>query len=208
MFVPFAKKTKTDEEKRAIVEKSIATRKRNKEAREKANKNILEKQNIIYNLETKIKTLESKLALLEAVGAIGLVSSGLPAQRLLMEIEIVKAATPWEEVCGIYFLVEGNEIVYIGQSVNVYNRVTVHKEKKFSRCAYVECSHDNLDLMESLYIHFFRPKLNGVQGNGLMCAPIPASELMDVLNRGNNERPKNQERMKMKYGNWKGKGAV
>jgi len=63
---------------------------------------------------------------------------------------------------GIYFLIEGNEIVYIGQTKNFYSRIFSHHvytEKYKVSFLYVPNDLD-LDIIESFYIQKYEPKLN------------------------------------------------
>lgn len=123
----------------------------------------------------------------------------VPAQ-LCDHRELLRAAVPLNvSACGVYFLCrdhkgEAAEIVYVGQSVNVYSRVSAHSRegtKTFDSWSYVECHPEQLDLMESLYIHWLRPQFNGrtkatrgrMAGTAEeMSAPIPRKALEHLLN--------------------------
>lgn len=71
---------------------------------------------------------------------------------------------------GIYFLCDGMEVVYVGQSVAVFNRVSSHMYltegkydyKKFdhARVYYVPCPKDELTETERYWIRTLRPKYN------------------------------------------------
>lgn len=74
--------------------------------------------------------------------------------------QIVKLAKPLTDVSGIYFLVDGSEIVYVGQSLNVYARIAAHKDKKFEKVFVIKCDAENLLKIESQYIKLFTPKYN------------------------------------------------
>lgn len=107
--------------------------------------------------------------------------------------DIVSCAAPLEGGCGIYFLQRatpsGAEIVYVGQSVNVHARVATHaaeERKRFDAWSWVECHQSQLDLMESLYIHWLRPVEQGrVFARGIptyeMAAPIARAHLQHLL---------------------------
>lgn len=65
--------------------------------------------------------------------------------------------------CGIYFLIQNNEIVYVGKSNSVYFRISQHLKhgtKKFDSFAYIECSEEQLDVLEARYYLKFRPAYN------------------------------------------------
>lgn len=107
--------------------------------------------------------------------------------------DIARSAAPFEGGCGIYFLQrstpDGQQIVYVGQSVNVYARVATHalEEKKiFDSWSWVECHRTQLDLLESLYIHWIRPSEQGRQfvigkPTEEMAAPIARQHLQHLL---------------------------
>lgn len=89
----------------------------------------------------------------------------LSMATLLNEDEIVAVAEGVELKCGVYFLVKDWHVVYVGQSVNVLSRVAQHLgHKDFDKFAYLPCKPEELDLIESLYIHTLRPEQNGRRG--------------------------------------------
>lgn len=64
---------------------------------------------------------------------------------------------------GIYFLIDQEEIVYIGQSRNVMARLAVHDAdttKDFNEASWLSCSPEMLNELEARFIFTFRPKLN------------------------------------------------
>jgi len=68
--------------------------------------------------------------------------------------------------CGVYFLKKKSEVVYVGQSINIAQRISDHqreKEKDFDSFDYVECSVDNLNSNETFFIHYYNPKYNKVK---------------------------------------------
>lgn len=80
---------------------------------------------------------------------------------------------------GVYFLCEGSDIVYVGQSVAPYSRVKAHKVggKKFDRVYLLHCLKSEMDIIESEYIHMLRPKLNGEMCTGEKVAPIREADM-------------------------------
>jgi len=65
--------------------------------------------------------------------------------------------------CGVYFLLADDEIVYVGQSVDVKKRLKQHadySEKTFNRFFFVQCDRLELNKLEAYYILKFRPKYN------------------------------------------------
>ena len=61
---------------------------------------------------------------------------------------------------GIYFLKQGEKVVYVGQSVNIENRVKQHTDKEFDSYHYIECSNDLLDSTELAFITLYQPIYN------------------------------------------------
>jgi len=91
------------------------------------------------------------------------------------ENEILENRLPVQDVIrsGVYFLIKNERIVYVGQSVNVYSRIAEHyKNKFFSDVFSVPCPRSNLDVLESMYIHTFKPDLNGRSVQGKIIAPM------------------------------------
>lgn len=82
---------------------------------------------------------------------------GLPGKA-----EIVAAASPVpRSLSGVYFLIEDEEIVYVGQSANVIARLHAHMlTKKFNKIAILACEEKERTMIEAKYIHQFQPKLN------------------------------------------------
>ena len=91
--------------------------------------------------------------------------------------ELLKRAKPVESFCGLYFLIQKNEIVYIGQSLNVIARVHAHsgnKRKPFDSFAWLSCNKNELNEMETAYISFFEPIYNGrIPQTRELSTPIP-----------------------------------
>lgn len=85
------------------------------------------------------------------------------------------------QTCGVYFLMNGPDVVYVGQSVNVVRRLGDHLENKdFDSVRVIPCKPSDLDNLEGFFIRFLRPRLNGGgAGGGLPSAP--RSELWDSM---------------------------
>ena len=83
------------------------------------------------------------------------------ADASLSKAEILSYSMPRPKICGVYFLILRSEIVYVGQSINVYNRIDRHAvDKEFDRITILEASPIELDEMELFYIKKFKPRLN------------------------------------------------
>jgi hypothetical protein len=75
-------------------------------------------------------------------------------------------------VAVVYFLVSGEEIVYVGQSVGLPGRIDQHrKEKDFDRVFYLTVPRDDLNAVEAAFIVHLKPRLNGRMGSGMGRAP-------------------------------------
>ncbi len=123
-----------------------------------------------------VSTIKHELALSE-------ISKKLTSKTLVSESDIVQACNPLPMVAGIYFLVDNGNVVYVGQSVNIFSRVSQHynDKKQFTSFAYIVCEKNILDKMESLYIHLLKPKLNGLLNNGIVCAPLSLDFLLSGI---------------------------
>lgn len=65
------------------------------------------------------------------------------------------------KMSGIYFLVAGEEVVYVGQSVNVAGRVGSHtKDKDFDAAFAFDCPKGEMDDQERMWIDTLQPKYN------------------------------------------------
>lgn len=101
---------------------------------------------------------------------------GSDPEALLEWQEITAKAVPRKSaVCGIYFLLQGNCIVYVGQSINLHSRVVDHicsKKKVFDRFLMVEYPKKLLNRMEARYIAHFHPKYNVTKAWKHIAGPV------------------------------------
>jgi excinuclease UvrABC nuclease subunit len=78
--------------------------------------------------------------------------------------EIISRSKPIQSGSpGVYFLIDGATIVYVGQSINVPARVRQHQndpQKTFDRVAVIDIAEEDLLETERYYIDLFRPKHN------------------------------------------------
>ena len=170
---------KTPEERKVIIAKSVATRKANiAKRRAEQEEYIKYGKELMYGiieLEGKLERLRRAVDQEEKFGE---AAKKLTSGVLLRENEIIEHAIPVNSACGIYFLIHEKKIVYVGQSVNVYSRIFTHTQsKEFDSYVFVPCDKDMLDKLESLYIHFLSPPLNGNMHNGNKIAPLQLSAL-------------------------------
>lgn len=80
--------------------------------------------------------------------------------------EVLDSAMPIGTAMGVYFLIKNNEVVYVGQSIDVYGRLSTHKKngKDFDSFAFIQCEKGMLNDLESLYISAFVPFMNADLG--------------------------------------------
>jgi hypothetical protein len=86
----------------------------------------------------------------------------LPMANRLVDVSM-------SQVCGVYFLCSGDEVVYVGQARNVGARVAAHVDdpnKQFQRAFAVAVTPENLDAVEGAFIRVLRPIYNCTGGNG------------------------------------------
>jgi len=132
---------------------------------------ISEIDNIIRQKELHIEELNRTITILEqkqnrARKKVTIDSDLLAEDEILLNCGIVR------RLCGIYFLVSDEGIVYVGQSINITSRVQQHTSSKvFTHYTYVLCDEKDLDNLETKYINKFRPKYN-FGNNGILYTPI------------------------------------
>lgn len=88
---------------------------------------------------------------------------------LLTHDEVIRRAkqVSRRKICGIYFLVNGSTVIYVGKSTNVLRRVLEHivaGDKEFDAYHVISANRTKLDGMERAYIKAFTPGCN-VQRN-------------------------------------------
>jgi hypothetical protein len=166
----------TPEQHQALVRKAQATRKAN---REKLEQEKLEMETRGDVLLGKVRALEKRLIELSKYEELSTLSAALNDRALLLPEEIIKGAIPFTLASGVYFLVDNGEIVYVGQSVNVYSRISQHGIK-FDKFAFVPCPVNLLDRLESFYIHVLRPRSNGNFNAQEKSAPIRFNKLLNM----------------------------
>lgn len=96
-----------------------------------------------------------------------------PVLRLCSEAEILGSSLAAARLSGIYFLIEENEVIYVGKSTDAYTRVADHRARgrKFSRFTVLPCPESQLHEVESAYIAVLQPEGNTAQ-NGKRLAHI------------------------------------
>ena len=170
--------TETRQQRNNRIRKAIETRSKNKEKQlETINKN----KETELTLSKKIKELTDKLNSLKREEECLSVSLPLLKKTLLREHEIVKNSVPWDKPQGIYFLIFNEKVVYVGQSKNVLNRISAHKDKTFDSFAFLQCKEHEMDIIESLYIHLLQPEQNGLSVHGVIFSPMTLDNMLKKL---------------------------
>lgn len=117
-------------------------------------------------LESMIENLESELNVLTFKKSNNHLLKTLNDEldfELLSEKEIVSHSKGSIPSSGIYFLVKGNEVVYVGQSSSVLSRIGTHildKNKEFDAFSFMSVPKESLDILETIYIKVLNPKFN------------------------------------------------
>ena len=135
-------------------------------------------------LRAELSTLKGEFENLDRIMDFNSIAFSFGLNNLYSEKEIVRSCKPYTDLdnaTGVYFLISLDKVVYVGQSVNVYSRMREHaKDKKFDSYAYISCSRDELDILESLYIHALHPPLQGKFHGGGYAAPITLKRLLKI----------------------------
>lgn len=89
---------------------------------------------------------------------------GIRDRRGLLEAQhIAGEAMLYDAVTGVYFLLQDDEIVYVGRSTDALRRLSQHRiegAKTFNRVYLIQCAAVEMARLEEMYIDKFRPKYN------------------------------------------------
>lgn len=174
---------RTPEQRRESIAKGIATRRRNIELRKIEQQRKRDEADRLLQLITERKQVLDEI---ERGITCTKIAGKLSNNTLLREEDIIAQAQPWENCSGIYFLISDGKVVYVGQSVNVFSRIQQHvgnTNRKFDSFAYVPCAKKQLDMLESLYIHYLRPQANAVV-QGRVIAPLTLDQIFEGIMGG------------------------
>tara|TARA_R100001377_G_C3145879_1_gene94456 strand:- start:33 stop:692 length:660 start_codon:yes stop_codon:yes gene_type:complete len=146
----------------------------------------------IVKLKVEVAELEDRRSRAIHILSQDKISNRLTSMGMLLEKEIVSHSNGHVgQFVGVYFLVHKNAVIYVGQSTNVCARVSNHKNegiKSFETFAFIPCEKEELDILESLYIHALNPSDQGRSSRGKLSAPHSMRKIMEL---GNNiEREK------------------
>ncbi len=80
-------------------------------------------------------------------------------------IQIIQFYQRLEALTGIYYLLDDKQqVIYVGQTVNLYDRLPVHRDKVFTSFSFFPCAIEDLKKLEQEAIIYFNPKLNRCLG--------------------------------------------
>lgn len=109
---------------------------------------------------------------------------GLPPQ--LEQLPNLRKLTPSLVGSGIYFLCQNDKLQYIGQSVNILQRVSTHHvpAHAFNAVYYIPWPKDDLDRIEAALIRNLEPPLNGRSARGRMLSPTGGDDAQVLAEAG------------------------
>lgn len=84
-------------------------------------------------------------------------------ETLLEKEQLLAIAQPFpHRLDGVYFLIDGDEVVYVGITSDIHNRIIQHiqeNKKVFDKYTFIECGDERWSA-ESNYVVKFKPKYN------------------------------------------------
>ena len=147
---------------------------------------IAESKAKLSRIKQELEYLTQKRDSIKHTHCIDEVSRELTGGDMLIEQEIIAYKTAYNAACGVYFLIENDRVVYVGQSINVYTRIYTHmkdRQRQFDSYTYIPCEADELDVLESLYIHSLAPLLQGRSTHGNLSAPYSLRQIVEMGKR-------------------------
>ena len=70
--------------------------------------------------------------------------------------------------CFVYFLLQGNEVVYVGQTTVGLSRPFSHYDKEYDSIKVLSCPADKLDETEDRFIIKYKPKYNKIRNHNVI----------------------------------------
>ena len=120
----------------------------------------------IYILRGMHQIIPKPLTIIKIVGDEddSLPTKDIPKELRAYENEVYEIPIPeLVGVSGVYFLYDGDELVYIGQSKSVKSRIMTHiaeRRKTFNRGYFMRVHRQNLSSVETELIKHFNPRYN------------------------------------------------
>jgi predicted DNA-binding transcriptional regulator AlpA len=86
---------------------------------------------------------------------------------------------------GVYFLIDGDNLIYVGQSEKIKSRVFSRdhledESKKYNSFSYILCGKHQLNALESIYIHTFNLPRNRTVDGKRVYAPLSIERLLSL----------------------------
>lgn len=101
-------------------------------------------------------------------------------------------AAPRDDLAGVYFLFNSDELVYVGRSITSTTRIAVHwKTKEFTHTAFVPCTAAAAVVLEARYVWAYKPRYNlNAKGKpqGVLLEHQLTEELVPVRSMGTEQR--------------------
>jgi len=87
---------------------------------------------------------------------------GFPVELITIGDQILEFEVPMSWPPCIYFLLDGLEVIYVGQSINLLSRIVGHRrdKKEFDRILYLPVAQADLNKIEQSWIRKLKPRLN------------------------------------------------
>lgn len=70
--------------------------------------------------------------------------------------------------CFVYFLLQGNEVVYVGQTTAGLSRPFSHHDKEYDSIKVLPCPADKIDETEDRFIIKYKPKYNKIRNYNIV----------------------------------------
>ena len=139
----------------------------------------------VLKLKQEIAELEDRKTRTTHTLSLDILSNQITSRDMLLEEEVVAGSHGYKCACGVYFLVHAGAVVYVGQSINVYARVHSHEQsgRVFDSFAFTLCEKEELDMLESLYIHAMCPSGQGRSTHGNLAAPYSMQQMIALGKR-------------------------
>jgi hypothetical protein len=153
---------------------------------DKLKKDVVYLEAELLRMKLELQELKRKRDCAKHIATFDELSRSLTHRDMLLEEELVAHSEVYNAACGIYFLIAKECVVYVGQSVNVYARVYTHAQegsRSFDAYTYIPCRKEQLDVLESLYIHALAPSLQGRAVHGNLSAPYSFNNLVNLGER-------------------------
>lgn len=103
----------------------------------------------------------------------------LGKSKYARQLSITSSSLIHVKTCGVYYLTDGLDVLYVGASTNVEARVKAHArgDIDFSQVFVDRCEPKDLRELECEAIKRYRPPFNEVGRGGIPCRALPGFPL-------------------------------